>query len=130
MSGGYGVGERGSSIVATLISHSSISSLTAYSRRELPTNSTKLKALISKDQDSWPSTFPSNANLFFSALGTTRAAAGSLQNQRKIDYDLNLALARAAKENGVSIYVLVSTAGASHKSMFGYTKMKGELEEA
>jgi hypothetical protein len=28
--------------------------------------------------------------IFFSGLGTTKAAAGSIEAQRKIDYDLNL----------------------------------------
>jgi uncharacterized protein YbjT (DUF2867 family) len=66
----------------------------------------------------------------FSGLATTRAAAGGLDNQRKIDYDLNLELAQAAKEAGVETYVLISGAGASAKSKFAYIKMKGELEES
>ena len=68
--------------------------------------------------------------MFLSALGTTRAAAGGLANQRKIDYDLNLELARAAKDAGVQTYVLISSAGATPKGLVPYTKMKGELEEA
>lgn len=40
---------------------------------------------------------------FFSALGTTRAQAGSLEAQRKIDFDLNLELAQKAKEGGVRV---------------------------
>ena len=66
----------------------------------------------------------------FSGLGTTRAAAGSLEAQRKIDYDLNLDLAKAAKEAGVDIYVLISAGGASSKSSIAYSRMKGELEDA
>tara|TARA_R110002003_G_scaffold3_16_gene91 strand:+ start:2457 stop:2933 length:477 start_codon:yes stop_codon:yes gene_type:complete len=66
----------------------------------------------------------------FSGLGTTKAGAGGLENQRKIDYDLNLELAKAAKEAGVDTYVLISAAGVSSKSMFAYPKMKGELEDA
>ena len=50
--------------------------------------------------------------------------------QRAIDYDLNLALARAAKEAGVEVYVLISSAAVSKTSIFPYSKMKGELEEA
>jgi uncharacterized protein YbjT (DUF2867 family) len=66
----------------------------------------------------------------FSGLATTRAAAGSLEGQRKVDYDLNLDLARAAKSSGVDTYVLISGAGANSKSMFGYIAMKGELEDS
>jgi len=69
-------------------------------------------------------------SIFYSALGTTKAAAGSLENQRKIDYDLNLALAKAAKDSGVKVYVLISSHGASSKASFAYIKMKGELEDS
>lgn len=53
-----------------------------------------------------------------------------MDNQRKIDYDLNLELAKAAKEKGATTYVLVSTSGANAKSFLAYPRMKGELEEA
>ena len=43
---------------------------------------------------------------------------------------MNLSLARAAKESGVKVYVLVSSAGVSPTSPFPYAKMKGQLEEA
>jgi uncharacterized protein YbjT (DUF2867 family) len=66
----------------------------------------------------------------FSGLATTRAAAGGLDNQRKIDYDLNLELAKAAKEAGVETYVLISGAGSNSRSPFAYIKMKGELEDS
>ena len=68
--------------------------------------------------------------MFYSALGSTRAQAGGFQNQRKIDVDLNLALAKAAKEAGARYYVLISSQGVSKSSMFPYSKMKGELDEA
>lgn len=42
---------------------------------------------------------------------------------------MNIELARAAKEAGTKVYVLISAAGASKSSMFGYRKMKGEIEE-
>jgi hypothetical protein len=51
-------------------------------------------------------------------------------NQRKIDYDLNLELAKAAKEHGATTCVVVSSGGASSTSMLAYPRMKGELEEA
>lgn len=41
-----------------------------------------------------------------------------------------MSLAKAAKESGVKVYVLISSAGVSTKSMFPYGKMKGELDEA
>ena len=61
-----------------------------------------------------PSLFPRAPapQLFISALGTTRAIAGSVEAQRAIDLDLNLSLARAAHDAGVDTYVLISSASA------------------
>ena len=90
--------------------------------------SEKLKTLRSEDTASWPKQYPSGAEVFISALGTTRGQAGSFENQRKIDYDLNLELAKAAKEAGTKAYVLVSSGGSSSSSMFGYMKMVSGYE--
>ncbi|KAI8931565.1 hypothetical protein NX059_011220 [Plenodomus lindquistii] len=123
----------GSYILSQLLEHPSISSVYAYARRELanPTASTKLNPITSTETFEWPSLFPREMKprVFFSGLGTTKAAAGSIEAQRKIDLDLNLEVARAAKQAGVETYVLVSSQGASSKSYFAYPRMKGELED-
>jgi hypothetical protein len=113
--------------------------ISAFTRRDLPASvlshpasTTKLTTLKSADTSTWPSLYPTTPSpqLFLSALGTTRAAAGSLDAQRAIDYQLNLDLARAAKAAGADTYVLISSGGASATSSFAYPRMKGELEEA
>jgi uncharacterized protein YbjT (DUF2867 family) len=38
-------------------------------------------------------------------------------------------LARAAKESGVKVYVLISAVGADAKSRIPYSRMKGEIEQ-
>ncbi|KAH8725704.1 NAD dependent epimerase/dehydratase family protein-like protein [Phaeosphaeriaceae sp. PMI808] len=121
----------GSNILKQLLAHPSISQVHAYSRRDLPA-SPKLSTITSTDTSQWASLFPrdANAKIYFSGLGTTRAAAGGLEQQRKIDYDLNYDLAKAAKDAGVETCVLISSANASSKSAFAYPKMKGELEDA
>ncbi|EMD88767.1 hypothetical protein COCC4DRAFT_195388 [Bipolaris maydis ATCC 48331] len=124
----------GSNILSTLLGHPSFSSVFAFSRRDLPNpnGSTKLQPIISGDSAQWASQFPSTEapKIFFSALGTTRAKAGSVEAQRKIDYDLALDLSKAAKQAGTEVCVLISSKGADAKSYFAYPKMKGELEEA
>lgn len=120
----------GSNVLSTLANHPAIAVVHAFSRRELPTASPKVKALIASDSSTWPSQYPQKAPLFISALGTTRGQAGSLENQRKIDYDLNLDLAKSAKQAGATTYVLVSSGGANPKSFLAFPRMKGELEEA
>lgn len=108
-----------------------ISKIATISRKPLPTQTKISSPIVSQDSSSWPQQFPQADNhLFISALGTTRAAAGGFENQRKIDYDLNLALAQEAKAKGTKVYVLISSSVANSQSMVGYPKMKGELEDA
>jgi len=123
----------GSEILSTLLSLPSILSVHTLARRQPPSTDAKLTPLISTDSAQWPTQLASikpAPSTFFSALGTTRAAAGSFENQRKIDYDLNLELAKAAKDSGVKVYVLISSASADANSYMAYTKMKGELEDS
>lgn len=116
-------------MLSTLCNSSRVQSVNAFARKELTANP-KLNTITAPDSATWPSHYPAGIDLFISALGTTRANAGGFENQRKIDYDLNLALAKSAKEAGTKAYVLVSSSGANPSSMLGYPKMKGELEEA
>jgi len=123
----------GSHILSTLLSLPSISAVHALARRQPASTDAKLHPLVSTETAQWPSQLSSvkpAPSIFFSGLGTTRGAAGSVENQRKIDYDLNFALAQAAKESGVKVYVLISTGGANAHSMLAYPKMKGELEDS
>ena len=69
-------------------------------------------------------------DVLFSALGTTLKQAGSKQAQYKIDYTYQYNFAKAAAENGVPVYVLVSSAMANANSSFFYTRIKGALEDA
>jgi nucleoside-diphosphate-sugar epimerase len=121
---------KGGNIYSILSSHPSVSSVYAYARKDLPTTSASVHPLVSSDTSTWASLYPKASSIFFTALGTTRGAAGSVANQRKIDYDLNLELAKAAKEHGATTCVVVSSGGANPTSMLAYPRMKGELEEA
>lgn len=112
-----------------LSSCSAITSIHAFTRKDLPLT-TKIQAIRDADSAQWPARYPANTSVFFSALGATARNAGSVANQRKIDYDLNVALAKAAKNAGAKVYVLISTSGASTSSVIPYSKMKGELDEA
>jgi uncharacterized protein YbjT (DUF2867 family) len=64
------------------------------------------------------------------ALGTTIKVAGSREAFRAVDYDANLAVARAAYEAGARRIGLVSAMGANAKSSIFYSRVKGELEDA
>ncbi|KAK2754297.1 Protein fmp52, mitochondrial [Arachnomyces sp. PD_36] len=122
----------GSHILTTLLALQSISQVNILSRRSPPTTHQKLSPFIESDSTKWGPHIKSltpTPEIFFSGLATTRGAVGGFDNQYKIDHDMNLELAKAAKESGTKVYVLISVAGASSSSPFAYTKMKGELEE-
>ncbi|AET39519.1 Fmp52p Ecym_4479 [Eremothecium cymbalariae DBVPG len=104
------------------------SNVYSISRREIPNCGDSVKSIINEDTETWIDSIPDGINVLFSALGTTKAAAGSIENQYKIDHGLNLAVAKAAKEKGCKTLVLVSSLGASIESRLPYFKMKGELE--
>ncbi len=70
------------------------------------------------------------SDVLFSALGTTRKAAGSKEAQWRVDYDYQLWAARAAAHNGVDTCVLVSAVGAHPDASVFYSRMKGQLEAA
>lgn len=66
--------------------------------------------------------------VLFSTLGTTLRQAGSQEAQYRVDYTYQYEAARAAANNGVGTYVLVSSAGADAQSRFFYSRIKGELD--
>ncbi|NWF89602.1 MAG: NAD(P)H-binding protein [Ignavibacteriaceae bacterium] len=65
----------------------------------------------------------------FSAMGTTIKQAGSQEKQLKVDFHYQYEFAKAACENGVNKYLLVSSAGANSKSSNFYLRIKGELDD-
>ncbi len=68
-------------------------------------------------------------DVLFSCLGTTLKAAGSRENQWKIDVDLPYHFAKVARQNGVDTLILVSAYGVKSDSPFFYSRMKGVLEQ-
>ena len=64
------------------------------------------------------------------ALGTTIKVAGSQAAFRAIDFDANLAVAKAAIAAGARRAGLVSAMGADPRSAVFYSRVKGDLEDA
>ena len=125
--------KQGSIILNNLYSTPSISSIYTIARRAPQASHTKLTPIIETDSSKWPekvAAISPTPSIFLSALGTSKAQAGSIENQRKINFDLNLAVAEAAKAAGIKVYVLISAAGLSTTSHFAYPRMKAQLEEA
>lgn len=70
------------------------------------------------------------ADEVYLALGTTIKVAGSQPAFRAVDYDANLAVAKAARTAGATRLGLVSAMGADARSSVFYSRVKGELEAA
>lgn len=64
------------------------------------------------------------------ALGTTIKVSGSQEAFRAVDFDANLAVAKAALSAGARRGGLVSAMGANANSRIFYSRVKGELEDA
>lgn len=125
----------GSNILSTLLATEAYKPVHTITRRAPKAASPSLNAIVDTDTSKWSAALAALSPLpstVFSALGTTRAAAGGLANQWKIDHDLNVDLAHAAKAAGVKTFVFVSSAGTrGFPSRFApYSKMKNGVEDS
>jgi len=128
-------GAVGSQILATLLATDAFSPVKTISRRLPNAQSPKLQALEEGDISKWGgmiSSLSPKPSVVFNAVGTTRAEAGGIQNQWKIDHDLCIENAKAAKEAGVKTYVYISSAGTRGflSGYVPYSKMKVGVEDA
>ena len=123
-------GAVGKDLVGQLLKDDTFESVVVFVRRPLALENPKLTVhVIDFDQpEQWRQLL--RGDVLFSCLGTTIKAAGSQEAQWKVDYTYQYEAAKAARENGVETYALVSSIGANPKSKVFYPRMKGELEVA
>ena len=123
-------GATGKDLVKQLCQDSDFDEIDIFVRRRSDFHHEKVKAhLVDFDHpEEWKHLV--KGDVAFSCLGTTLKSAGSKENQKVIDYDYQFNFAKAAKENKVEDYILVSAYGASPDSKIFYSRIKGELEEA
>ena len=123
-------GATGKDLLELLLKDNSFYKVDVFVRRSIDIKNEKLTVHVIDFNKSEQWKHLVKGDVFFSCLGTTLKAAGSKAAQWKIDYDYQYQFAKAARENQVINYVLVSSQGASAKSRVFYTKMKGQLEDA
>ncbi|MBT2619307.1 MULTISPECIES: NAD(P)H-binding protein [Chryseobacterium] len=123
-------GATGKDLVSQLLNDKEFDEVDVFVRKPLDIKSDKLKVHVVnfENPEEWKDSV--KGDVAFSCLGTTLKTAGSKEAQRKVDFDYQYQFAKAAKENNVDDYVLVSAYGADPKSKIFYSKMKGELEDA
>lgn len=118
----------GGHITRLLLDSPDVSEVAVFVRRSTGIGHAKLEehTVDFADAASWKEHL--RGDVLFSALGTTRRQAGSVEAQRQIDYGLQLQVARDAVHNGVRRLVLISSPYADPESKMAYPRLKGELE--
>ncbi len=122
-------GATGKDLVKKLLKDGDFEEVHAFGRRPLEIDNDKLKSHVVdfENPDSWKDLV--KGDVAFSCMGTTLKDAGSKEAQRKVDFDYQYNFAKAARENNVEDYILVSSYGANPNSKIFYSRMKGELEQ-
>ena len=122
-------GATGSDLLDLLLDDGEVESVVIFVRRNPGVEHPKLIVHVIDFEKPGEWSHLVKGDVLFSCLGTTRKDAGSKNAQWKVDYDYQYSFAKAARENGVGWYVLVSAMNASSKSRFFYSRMKGELDD-
>ena len=117
----------GRAILEGLLNDRSVTAVHALGRRKLDLANPKCTSHV-VDFAALPPLPPLDE--VYLALGTTIKVAGSQAAFRAVDFDANLAVARAAVSAGARRCGLVSAMGANAKSQVFYNRVKGELEDA
>jgi uncharacterized protein YbjT (DUF2867 family) len=119
----------GKHITKLLLDNPAYSTVKVFVRRSLNISNPKLEEhIVNFDEiDKWKTKIIGDE--LFSAMGTTIRKAKSTSIQYKVDVTYQYEVAKAASENGVKSYFLVSSSGANAKSKLFYMRIKGELDE-
>lgn len=123
-------GATGKDLVDVLLHDPAYTHLTIFVRKSMNISHPKLHEVITDFSNLDLVSSHITGDIWFSCLGTTLKAAGSKENQWKIDYEIPLKFGEIAKRNEVKGLVLLSAASANAKSRIFYSSMKGKLEDA
>lgn len=117
----------GSHVLDQALADPRVTAITAPTRRPLPQRPGLTAPIVDfealpQDPGIWA------VDAVICALGTTIKAAGSRERFHRVDHDYPLEIARLAKAHGARSFVLNSAQGADVKSLFFYSRVKGETE--
>lgn len=104
-----------------------VTTVTAPTRRPLPSRPGLVAPVVDFDN------LPQDASIWTAdavicALGTTLKLAGSRERFYRVDHDYALDTAKLARAHGARTFVLNSAKGSDVKSLFFYSRVKGEIE--
>lgn len=120
----------GKELVEQLLNHHEFEKVRIFVRRNTGILNSKLEEHVIdfENPDSWKSYL--QGDMLFSTLGTTIKSAKTKDKQYRVDFTYQFQFAKAAAENGIPCYILVSSMGADSRSKVFYSRIKGELEDA
>jgi uncharacterized protein YbjT (DUF2867 family) len=120
----------GNQLLGQLLSDDTFSKVKIFVRRSTGMIHDKLEEIMLDFDNIKAQKDKIKGDVLFSCLGSTIKQAGTKANQYKVDFTYQYEFAKVAAENAVPDYVLISATSASSKSMFFYSRIKGELEAA
>jgi uncharacterized protein YbjT (DUF2867 family) len=125
-----GSGLTGSKLIEKLTADSRVTEITVLGRRPFVAASEKVKSAVVDFSHLDSFHCENQQDVFICCLGTTLKKAGSREAFRKIDYEAIVSCGQWAKQNNIKKFILISAAGAHINSLFYYSRIKGETENA
>jgi uncharacterized protein YbjT (DUF2867 family) len=119
----------GKELVQKLINSDQYRLIYILSRRKSGPMNPKIRELVINFDQIDSLTFDVPIDDVFCTLGTTMKQAGSQDNFKKVDYQYVVALAKLAKSQGASKFLVISSMGANSKSSVFYNCVKGMTED-
>ncbi|MCS7004770.1 MAG: NAD-dependent epimerase/dehydratase family protein [Cytophagales bacterium] len=120
----------GSQLLNLLLNQSDYEKIIVIARRTIPTQHPKINYIITDFERLSEITLDVSITDAYCCLGTTLQKAGSRAAFRKVDYEYVYLFAKLAQKWGAKRFLFVSAVGANKKSIFFYSRVKGEIEEA
>lgn len=118
----------GSRTLKLALSNPAFSEVIAPTRKRLAPSDRLVNPVGSSLEEVVPNLMSYQPDAVICALGTTQAKAGSKEAFRHVDYELPVAIGKAAHAAGVETYAIVTAMGASANSMSFYYRTKGEVQ--
>src|ERR1700722_18121104 len=110
----------GSRALKLALSDKSFTDGVSATRKPLASNDKLTNPVTSRLEELVPTLMSYRLDAVICALGTTQAKAGSKAAFRYVDYELPIAIAKAARSAAVETCAIVTAMGASENSMVFY----------
>lgn len=123
-------GLTGQHLLSKLIADERYDIIKLFSRKETENTSSKVIEKIGDILTLENLKKDFTADEIFICIGTTAKKTPDKTQYKNIDYGIPVAVAKLAKENHISTFIVISAMGANEKSSIFYNKTKGEMEQA